>query len=547
MGPKESVRKSKENYAKSHFDQYLNEEMRYRIPAFLIAARKTDYRNKDLMTATALATTSATDKRELARARAAAAIGIPQTGIEEDLVDFLTATQGDALLRARAGSGKTTALSIKVEYLIKDLVVNPSSIVLLTFNNAAARSLETRLRDLGVLEGVRVRTFHALGQRIVRAHFGGARRAVFDEKSEDGQAIAQMMQDSLDEVINERFYHFCAGKMRTRYDKRREYVESVGREALMSAVGFLRARGYGLQRNLENAWDIGGPIAGNAMKVIREFEGRLRQARLLDSVGVLQAAAWTLEREIDTGAMKPSEAHDVDWIFIDEFQDVSQPYVRLVEAIRNINGMANIQGVGDDYQAINGFAGADLDHFLNVDKHLEDPNLLNLLRNRRSGSEIVAWGNAVMEEAGHGGAPAVADPANGTGEVHSFRVSADRDLRFVAERLASRVDMNLQSVALIARKWKVGDHGLTRLSNAVKAELKQMGYKGSVTGITAHGSKGLEFDQVLLLDDDSFPISHPSRPILEGLIPEDDFLREEACLKHVAGTRARRRLDVVNM
>lgn len=487
------------------------------------------------------------DVRAAARSRAARAIGIPEDKIEDDLVDFLVSTKGDALLRARAGSGKTTALSIKVEFLIRDMGVTPSSIMMLTFNNAAARSLEKRLQDLGVAEGVRVRTFHALGQRIVRAHFGGARRAVFDEKSEDGQMIAELMQESLDEVINDRFYHFCAGKMRTRYDKRREYVESVGRDALVSAVGFLRARGYGLQRQMENAWDMGGPIAGNAMKVINQFEKRLREARLLDAVGVLQAASWTLEREMETGKMKPSEAHEVDWIFIDEFQDVSQPYVRLVEAIRNINGMANIQGVGDDYQAINGFAGSDLDHFLNVKDHLEDPELLNLLRNRRSGSKIVEWGNAVMQSAGHGGAPAVPDPNNGEGKVTTTRVSAERDLRFVAERLAALVDPDIGSVALIARKWKVGDHGLSRLANLVQRDLREKGFKGPVTGITAHGSKGLEYDQVLLLDDDSFPISHPSRPILEGLIPEEDFLREEACLKHVAGTRARRVLTVVNM
>ncbi len=196
---------------------------------------------------------------------------------------------------------------------------------MLTFNNAAARSLESRIAAAGVPEGIRVRTFHALGQRIVRAHFGGARRAIFDEESEDGQAIAGMLQDSVDEVVNERFYHFCASRMRTRYDKRVDYVEGVGRDALISAVNFLRARGYGLQKRMDNAWEEGGPIAGNAMKVIMQFERRLKEARLLDGVGVLQAAAWTLEREIETGVMRPSEAHDVDWIFIDEFQDVSLP------------------------------------------------------------------------------------------------------------------------------------------------------------------------------------------------------------------------------
>jgi hypothetical protein len=50
-----------------------------------------------------------------------------------------------------------------------------------------------------------------------------------------------------------------------------------------------------------------------------------------------------------------------------------------------------------------------------------------------------------------------------------------------------------------------------------------------------------------LLDDGSFPLEHPARPIMEALIPTESYLREEACLKYVAGTRARRRLDIVDM
>lgn len=485
--------------------------------------------------------------RSRARARAASLLKLPEAAIEDDLVDFLVTDQGDALLRARAGSGKTTALAIKAAYLTQDLGIKPETIMMLTFNNAAARSLEQRLSAFGVPGGIRVRTFHALGQRIVRAHFGDSRRPVFDEKSEDGLAIAQMMQECIDEIVKKEFYFFCASKMRTHYGKRKEYVESVGREALVSAVQFLRARGYGLQNRFENAWEVAGPIGGTAMKVIVAFENRLRDARLLDATSVLQAAAWSLEREIEKGVMRQSDAHGVDWIFIDEFQDVSLPYMRLVAAVRDINGMINIQGVGDDWQAINGFAGADLDYFRDAAKHLDNPKQLDLLRNRRSGAKIVNWGNAVMDAIGADDGPAILYPGNGQGEVNTSKVTAKRDLFLAAKRLAELVDLSLSDVALIARKWKVGDHTMYRLRIQVEALLREKGYKGSVTGITAHGSKGLEWDQVLLLDDGSFPMEHPSRPILEALIPEDEYLREEACLKHVAGTRARKRLDVVDM
>jgi superfamily I DNA/RNA helicase len=94
---------------------------------------------------------------------------------------------------------------------------------------------------------------------------------------------------------------------------------------------------------------------------------------------------------------------------------------------------------------------------------------------------------------------------------------------------------------------KIGDHGLSRLRGLVESELRSKGFNGQITAITAHGSKRLEYDQVLLLDDGSFPIQHPSRPIMQELISEEDFLREEVCLEHVAGTRARKDLVVISM
>lgn len=485
-------------------------------------------------------------ERTAARNRAAAVLSLSPDSIEDDLIDFLV-TRGDAVLRARAGSGKTTALGIKAAYLVKDCGIDPARIMMLTFNNAAARSLEAQISRIGIPEGIRVRTFHALGQRIVRAHFGHSRRCVFDDSSEDGQCLQSMMDEALDEVVNEKMFRWCASKMRTHYGKRKDYVESIGRDALLSAANFLRARGYGLQNVWRNAWDDAGPIAANAMKVVLAYEGRLKEARLLDGSSVLQAAAWTLERELAQGTMRASDAHETDMIFIDEFQDMSAPYMRLVAAIREINGGVDIQGVGDDWQAINGFAGADLDFFRDAASHLETPTLLDLLRNRRSGANIVAWGNEVMADSGHGDGPAIAHPDNGDGRVETAKVSADRDLRFVAGRLADLVDPAAESVALIARKWAVGAHPLPRLKAAVADALAHRKFPGKLTAITAHGSKGLEYDQVLLLDDGSFPIQHPSRPILESLIPEADFLREEACLKHVAGTRARQILHLVRM
>ena len=75
------------------------------------------------------------------------------------------------LLIAAAGSGKTSSVVGKIGYALKREIVTPEEILVLAFNNHAARELEERISDrLGdILRGktIKVKTFHALGLEII--------------------------------------------------------------------------------------------------------------------------------------------------------------------------------------------------------------------------------------------------------------------------------------------------------------------------------------------------------------------------------------------
>jgi len=57
-------------------------------------------------------------------------------------------TKGRILVLAGAGSGKTKVLTHRIAHLIKDLKVEPSSVLGLTFTNKAANEMKNRLKDL---------------------------------------------------------------------------------------------------------------------------------------------------------------------------------------------------------------------------------------------------------------------------------------------------------------------------------------------------------------------------------------------------------------
>src|SRR5947199_5246899 len=83
--------------------------------------------------------------------------------LNEQQYAAVTAPPGPALVIAGAGSGKTRTLTYRVAYLLENGVL-PSSILLLTFTNKAAREMLDRVANLvpHEISGLWGGTFHSI-------------------------------------------------------------------------------------------------------------------------------------------------------------------------------------------------------------------------------------------------------------------------------------------------------------------------------------------------------------------------------------------------
>jgi len=89
---------------------------------------------------------------------------------------------------------------------------------------------------------------------------------------------------------------------------------------------------------------------------------------------------------------------DIEAILIDEYQDFSKLFSDMVNACLTYNPDIKVFCVGDDWQAINGFAGSDLSYFelKNFQKHFEDADECFLRTNYRSSGKIITESNKLM-------------------------------------------------------------------------------------------------------------------------------------------------------
>jgi len=248
------------------------------------------------------------------------------------------------------------------------------------------------------------------------------------------------------------------------------------------------------------------------------------------------------------------------YVMIDEFQDFSAMFYELVDAIRSKNPRARYFCVGDNWQAINAFAGSDLRFFEDFEKYFSDISQHNIRTNYRSPKEVVESGNALMM--GHG-EPARAHRSD-TGwvrlcQLDDFKPTASEWSRHNGDEITPallrllRVLLNRGlDVVMLSRRngvpWYVHyDDGAARSSDALAQFLEHIrSYlpiedRGRVSISTAHKYKGLERAAVIILDatDRSYPLIHPHWVFLR-LFGDSiaHIVDEERRLFYVAITRA---------
>jgi DNA helicase-4 len=313
---------------------------------------------------------------------------------------------------------------------------------------------------------------------------------------------------------------------------------------------------------------------------------RLEATGLTDFDGLMQKAAakvWDGSTEF-LRRSRNGELRRIRFLFIDEYQDFSLLFHHLLEAIRAQNPTIRVFCVGDDWQAINGFAGSDLKFYRDFESTFQPACVLKLATNYRSGAKIVASGNAIMlglEPPGRARAGAdsglveVSDlatfrPTPPEESRHSADISSAAVVRLVAGAISRKMDVVLLSrtnwipwpVEYLDNKgspidqktlnaWRrvpdgEDEHGpeLYAFLALVRSRLPE-DFKRHVTISTVHSYKGKQQQAVIILDafQRRYPLVHPDWIFTRILGTSlDSVVAEERRLFYVATTRAKNHL-----
>lgn len=278
-----------------------------------------------------------------------------------------------------------------------------------------------------------------------------------------------------------------------------------------------------------------------AAPILQAWDDALAAEHAIDFDDMLNQAAALLEQG--------RYVSPYDLVLADEFQDASRARARLCRALVQGPGR-HLFAVGDDWQSINRFAGADLSVMTGFADGFGDGQVLKLEQTFRCPQALCDASSRFIEK----------NPAQIRKQVHShtpaqgpvlqaFQVGHRDQLRDAVGQYLQQLHQQLLSgERLPGRSGKLSVFVLGRY-NADRAFVPpdwqaRFGQQLELRFLTAHRAKGAEADVVILpaLLERSFPNTRADDPVLSLAMPHADHwpLGEERRLFYVALTRARR-------
>ncbi|WSI60250.1 ATP-dependent DNA helicase UvrD2 [Streptomyces platensis] len=294
-------------------------------------------------------------------------------GLDPEQREVATALHGPVCVLAGAGTGKTRAITHRIAYGVRAGILQPASVLAVTFTARAAGEMRGRLRQLGA-GGVQARTFHSAALRQLQ---------FFWPKAVGGE-VPRLLERKIQLVAE------AAARCRIRLD--RNELRDVTAEIEWSKVTQTVPADYPAavaKAGREAPRDPAevGQIYGTYEQLKRDRGTIDFEDVLLLTVGVLQ------DRHDIAEQVRTQYQHFV----VDEYQDVSPLQQRLLDLW--LGDRDNLCVVGDASQTIYSFTGATPDHLLNFRTRHPNATVVKLVRDYRSSPQVVHLANGLLSQA----------------------------------------------------------------------------------------------------------------------------------------------------
>lgn len=445
------------------------------------------------------------------------------------------------LVLAGAGSGKTSVLVARAGWLLARGEAAAEQILLLAFGRKAAQEMDERIRERLHTQDVTARTFHSLALHIIQQ---GSKKVPTVSKLENDTAarnklfIATWRQQCSEKKAQAKGWRqWLEEEMQWSVPEGNFWDDEKLQRRLASRldrwVSLMRMHGGAQAEMIANAPEAIRDLFSKRIKLmaplLKAWKSALKEENAVDFSGLIHQAIVILEK----GRFISPWKH----ILVDEFQDISPQRAALLAALRKQNSQTTLFAVGDDWQAIYRFSGAQLSLTTAFRQHFGEGDRCDLDTTYRFNSRIGEVANRFIQQNPH----QLKKPLNSlaAGDRKAVTLLDESQLDALLDKLSGFAKAE-ERILVLARYHHLKPASLEKAATRwPKLQLDFM---------TIHASKGQQADYVIVVGlhdgNDGFPAPARESIMEEALLPmvEDFPDAEERRLLYVALTRARHRV-----
>lgn len=342
--------------------------------------------------------------------------------------EAVMADKGPFLIIAGAGSGKTTALTKRVAFLIKERKISPYNILAVTFTNKAAKEMRERvvkfLKDEYSMP--LIGTFHSICVRILREEIGLL-----------GYSSNFSILDTQDQLI---------------------IIKKILKELELSSQNFSPQMILGsisrAKNNLLSPQDLFEKMESyyeeQLAEIYNRYQNYLKENNSLDFDDLIRLTLVLFKKNKE---VLEKYQNRFQYILVDEYQDTNFAQYKLVKYLAGEN--KNIFVVGDDWQSIYRWRGADVNNILNFERDYPKTKVIKLEQNYRSTQVILDVAhNVIKNNVSRSEKKIWTEQKNGQ-KITLFKASSENDeAYFIARKikeLAENEKRNLNDFVVLYR------------------------------------------------------------------------------------------------
>lgn len=459
--------------------------------------------------------------------------------LDENQRKIILTDEKYTMVIAGAGSGKTTTITAKANYLIEKQNIKDEEIIIISFTNKAVDELKSRIND-DFKHNVNVTTFHKLGYQIIKENTKKPPQII---KNDDilKECILKINKSKDNKILKYIKNIISKIKENILYEEKKQDNREL--DLYKQYISLYKSKKKDNKKyNLKN-----NKNSNHMLEIYNAYQKKLKEINMIDFDDIINEANKIIITNKNIN-------FKYKYIIIDEYQDISQNRYNLIKNISKITN-SKIMVVGDDWQCIYSFASSDINLFTNFKNNVEYCEILKIEKTYRNSQQLIdIAGEFIQKNNNQIKKQLISDK-----QIEKPITLISYNNKEIKKVLIKALDYIIEKYGPYKKILILGRYKFEKKEiidkEVVEENNSKIIYKKypqtEIEYLTIHSSKGLGYDNVILINtkigEFGFPSRKKTNKLLKPLIIKDNGIKnaEERRLFYVALTRTKNEILIL--